>query len=93
MAAPAHADEKAALDAAQAAATKQGDTVRSLKALLKNGQADKVSCGQCCGQVSELAFVANLQQCTCTVRLYYSSSTLYPGLLLDVEVCFIWCAG
>lgn len=45
MAEPAGADAKAALDAAQAAATKQGDTVRSLKALLKDGKADKVTCG------------------------------------------------
>ena len=34
-------DLKAQLDAAQAAATKQGDTVRSLKALAKDGKADK----------------------------------------------------
>ena len=45
MAEPAGADAKAALDAAQAAATKQGDTVRSLKALLKDGKADKVTFG------------------------------------------------
>ena len=45
MAEPAGADAKAALEAAQAAATKQGDTVRSLKALLKGGKADKVTSG------------------------------------------------
>ena len=33
---------KTELDAAHAAATKQGDTVRSLKAMLKDGKAEKV---------------------------------------------------
>lgn len=41
MAAPKNGDLKAELDAAQAAATKQGDTVRSLKALAKDSKADK----------------------------------------------------
>mmetsp|Transcript_6700 Transcript_6700/g.18764 ORF Transcript_6700/g.18764 Transcript_6700/m.18764 type:complete len:690 (+) Transcript_6700:167-2236(+) len=37
------ADLQAEVDAAQAAVTKQGDVVRSLKAAVKNGQADKAA--------------------------------------------------
>ncbi|KAK9827950.1 hypothetical protein WJX81_000021 [Elliptochloris bilobata] len=62
MAELAGADQKAALDAAQAAATKQGDTVRSLKALQKDNKADKAEVDAAIAKLKELKASAQAKQ-------------------------------